>query len=304
MAEIAGQYEIHLARRNVVARWWWLFRRACVSGYRDNVFGIAKGAAYSALLSFFPVLTTVTALLVQANAYKISRSLATMVFQVVPPGTEEIVMWTFTERGAQPALLLVIAVLLSVWAASGVMLSLMEGFRAAYRIPQGRPFLQQRGVAAILVLGAAVPVVAASVVTVVGSRAEEWILTRVGVLPEGEPLLGWISLMAQWLRTAFSIAAILAGTCFLYHFGPNPRRPLRRVWPGALIAAALWWTTTTGFAWYVRNLAQYNVLYGSVGAVIALLVWMYLLSIIALIGCEFNAERERFLAQGIDVTAT
>ena len=55
----------------------------------------------------------------------------------------------------------------------------------------------------------------------------------------------------------------------------------------------LWWLTTTLFAWYVRNIANYNVLYGSVGAVIALLVWMYLLSIIALFGCEFNAQLDR-----------
>jgi membrane protein len=51
--------------------------------------------------------------------------------------------------------------------------------------------------------------------------------------------------------------------------------------------------TTSGFGWYVRNIAKYNVMYGSVGAGIALLVWMYLLAAIALIGCEFNAEYER-----------
>src|SRR5215207_10192098 len=88
--------------RRPIRRFWWIFRRSCVSAYRDNVFGIAKGAAYSALLSFFPVLTTVTAILVQANAHRVSSSLASLVFQVVPPGTEEIVRWNFTERGARP----------------------------------------------------------------------------------------------------------------------------------------------------------------------------------------------------------
>ena len=62
-----------------------------MSTYRDNCFGIAKGAAYSALLSFFPVLTTITALLVQANAYAVSRSISRVVYEVVPPGTENIV---------------------------------------------------------------------------------------------------------------------------------------------------------------------------------------------------------------------
>src|SRR3954469_2999745 len=113
---------------------WYLLKRACVSAYHDNCFGIAKGAAYSALLSFFPVLTTLTAVLVQANAYAVSRTISRVVFEVVPPGTEDVVMQIFTRRGHQPAYLLFLATLLSVWAASGVMLSLMEGFRAAYRI--------------------------------------------------------------------------------------------------------------------------------------------------------------------------
>ena len=59
------------------------------------------------------------------------------------------------------------------------------------------------------------------------------------------------------------------------------------------VATALWLITTAGFGWYVRHLANYNVLYGSVGTSIALLVWMYLMSLIALLGCEFNAAYER-----------
>jgi membrane protein len=274
-----------------VQRFWPLFRAACISAYRNNTFGIAKGAAYSALLSFFPVLTTLTAILVQANAYAVARSLSRLVFQAVPPGTEEIVFEIFVQRGRQPVYLLVFAALLSVWAASGIVLSLMEGFRAAYGIPHGRPFLQQRGVAAVLVFSAAVPIVIASALIVFGSRVESWILTSIGLLPRGAELRGWVSLVMHVVRTAISGGAIIVGISLLYCLGPNPTRPLRTVLPGAFLATFLWWVTTTGFAWYVRNIVNYNVLYGSVGAVIALLVWMYLLSIIALIGCEYNARR-------------
>ena len=67
-----------------------------------------------------------------------------------------------------------------------------------------------------------------------------------------------------------------------------------RVWPGAFLATVLWLAATAGFAWYVgHRLSSYNVFYGSIGAVIVLLIWLYLLACIALIGCEFNAERER-----------
>jgi membrane protein len=298
VGRLTSQGDLGLARFNFFQRFWFIFSRACVSAYRDNILGISKGAAYSALLSFFPVLTTVTAILVQANAYRVSRNLAALVFQVVPPGTEEIVMWNFTERGARPISLLIAAGLLSIWAASGVMLSLMEGFRAAYRIPKSRTFLRQRGIAALLVFAAALPVLLASVLLVFGSRIEALVLTRIGVLEEGQRLAGWFSLIAQVSRTAVAIAALICGTCVLYHLGPNPRRPWRRVWHGAILATLLWWITTMGFGWYVRNIANYNVLYGSVGAVIALLVWMYLLAVIALIGCEYNAQRDRLARTG------
>lgn len=268
-------------------------RAALVSAYQDNCFGIAKGVAYSALLSFFPLLTTVVAILVQANAYAVSRSLLRLVFRAVPPGTEEIVMQVFVSRGQQPVYLLFVALMLSVWAASGVMLSLMEGFRAAYNIPAGRPFLKQRAVAAGLVFSAALPAVAASALIVFGGRAEQWLLTALGVVPRGQALGGGISSLMQVVRSMVAGAAIIFATSLLYSIGPNPSRPIRTVLPGAALAAVLWWVVTTAFAWYVRNIANYNVLYGSVGAVVALLVWMYLLSVIALIGCEFNAHRQR-----------
>ncbi len=278
---------------------WLTLRAASVSAYRDNCFGIAKGAAYSALLSFFPVLTTLTALLVQANALAVSRTISRVVYEVVPPGTEQIVMQIFTRRGDQPGYLLVSAVLLSVWAASGVVLSLMEGFRAAYGIPQGRPFLQQRGIAALLVFAAVFPVVVASTAIVLGNRAEEWILQSMGVLPRGQELKGWVSWLARVLRIATATGAIILGATLLYCMGPNPPRRAATVLPGALLATWLWWIATLGFAWYARNIANYNVLYGSVGAVIALLVWMYLLSVIALLGCEYNAQRERLRRQRV-----
>ncbi len=281
-----------------MAKYGRLLRLTLVSCYKDNILGIAKGAAYSALLSFFPVLTTLTAILVQANALAVSRNLSAIVFSVVPPGTEEIVRYNFTQRGQRPIALLVAAVFLSIWAASGVMMSLMEGFRNAYRIPAGRPFWTQRGMAALLVITTALPLVLASSLIVFGTRVELWILTQIGVLERGERLFGWISFISQLARIVVAVAAIVLGTSLLYYLGPNRPRRLRSVYPGAMLATVLWWLATALFAWYVRNIANYNVLYGSVGAVIALLVWMYLLSIIALFGCEFNAQLDR-LPKGV-----
>ena len=274
-------------------RYWGLFRRACVAAYEDNCFGIAKGAAYSSLLAFFPMLAAIAGILVQANAEAVSRVLSRFLFQVVPPGSENLVERQFTVSGQRPVWLLVGATLLSLWAASGAMLSLMEGFQAAYRLPSGRPFIRQRMVAFLMVITLAVPAIGASALILFGSRIERSVYNRLGVAPEGQEIKAWIPVVGTSSRYLIAVGAVILVTALLYYFGPNKPMRLNRTWPGALLATIFWMIATLGFGWYVRNIANYNVMYGSIGAVIALLVWMYLLAIIALLGCEYNAERDR-----------
>jgi membrane protein len=273
----------------------WLLRQALIGSYEDGVIGFAKGAAYSALLAFFPVFTSLTAILVQANAAEVSHIITNFLFEAVPPGTEEIVRYNLTQEGARPLWLLVGAALISALAASGVMTSLMDGFQAIYRLPTGRSFWRQRLVAVLLVFGAALPVVGASALIVLGSRTEREISEWLGLLPAGEDLKGGVRWFGSIVRYAVSFAGIAAATALLYYFGPKRKQVWRHVWPGAWLATLLWLAVTAGFAWYVRNVATYNVLYGSIGAAIALIVWMYLLALIALFGCEYNAARERLL---------
>ena len=267
--------------------------RTLIAAHEDGCFGIAKAAAFSALLSFFPVLTSVTAILVQANAESVSRVLSQFLFDVVPPGTEELVEYQFKIRGAQPVSLLVIATLLSIWAASGLMDSLMEGFQAAYRIPSGRHFLKQRGVAILLVLVAALPAIGASALVLFGDRTERAVMGGLGLLDPSGQLIGLLAWVGRLVRFSVALCSVAFVTAALYYIGPSRPQKWRSVWPGAIMATVLWLLATLAFAWYVRNLANYNLLYGSIGGVIALLVWMYLLAVIALVGCEYNAEQER-----------
>jgi membrane protein len=275
---------------------WWLFRRSFVLAYRDNCFGIAKGAAYSALLSFFPLLTATAAILVQVKAQAISPILSRALSEAVPPGTEELVMNHFRAYGERPTSLLVVATLVSIWAASRVMTSLIEGFQAAYHIPQGRPFLRQQGIAILLVFSAAVPAVLASSLILLGGRTERTVLGWLGLVPAGPVLQDWVRVAGMLLRYTVALGTIVLVSAMLYHLGPNRPQRWRHVWPGAVLATVLWLSATLGFTWYMRDIADYNLLYGSIGAVIALLVWMYVLAAIAMVGCEFNAEYERIKA--------
>lgn len=266
--------------------------RAMAGAYRHGALGYAKGAAYSALLAFFPVLTTTTAVLVHMNAAAVSRRITAMLFRVAPPGVEELIRYYVEQRGARPLALPIAAGVLALWAASGVMVSLMEAFNAAHGRRNGRGVVMTRLVAFWLVLVSLLPVVGATALMIFGDRVENQALHWLGLLEAGEPLQGGVRLLGAVLRYVLAAASMIVVAALLYYFGPEGGRR-RRIWPGALVATALWFLLTAAFAWYVRNIAGYNVMYGSIGAVIALCVWMYLLALTAIFGCEFNVVSEK-----------
>lgn len=295
----ATQPNFLIIEPGLAARTFWLLRRAFIAAYEDNCFSIAKGAAYSFLLSLFPVLTTLTSILILANARSVVRVIATFVHQFAPPGAEDILLSRLRTGVHKPIPFSVFALGLSLWAGSGAMISLMEGFQAAYRIPSGRPFLKQRAMAIFLVIVTAVPAVAASSLIIFGNRGEAAFIHWIGIAEISGP----VEILWRIARYVLAFCTTTLVTGLLYYFGPNYRAEpayceklfghrFMRVWPGAFVATLLWLLATAGFAIYVSH-ANYNFFYGSVGTVIVLLIWLYLIACIALVGCEFNAERER-----------
>jgi membrane protein len=280
---------MRLTPRNIL----WLMRRSVLGALDDNCFGIAKAAAYSALLSFFPVLASAATILLETRAGFFSNMLVRSLSEIVPPGTEDLVLQQFRVSGSRPIAVLIVAAFVSIFAASGVIKSLIEGFQAAYRVPRDRGIVHGSLLAMALVLLAAVPLLAASLLILFGRQVETVVMGWLRVDPMWTPL-AWVwellSRIAQYV-VAFGTTATVSA--LLYYYGPYRKQRWRFVWPGAILATLLWLGATSGFAWYAVHIARYNVMYGSVSASIALLVWMYVLAIVALIGCEFNAEYER-----------
>ncbi len=216
--------------------------------------------------------------------------------EVLPPGTEQAVLLQFSNKGGKPIGLLIFANILALWAASSVIKSLIEGFHAAYRVPRNRDFFHSSGVAMLLVIAAGLPFAAASTLVLFGQETEGQVLQWFRVDPMLNPLAILWEFLSRIARYAVAILATISLTTILYYFAPYRRQRFRLVIPGAIFATVLWMLATLGFGWYVRNVSNYNVLYGSIGTGIALLVWMYLLCAIAILGCEFNAEYERMIS--------
>lgn len=273
-------------------RFWWLLKRAVVITYDEGCLSVAKGAAYSGLLALFPTLTAIAAVLVQVKARAVLEVMTKFVANILPPGTEEIVLTRFAIQGQRPTALLVLAVVLALYAASGFMISLIEGFNNVYRLPAGRHWLKNRGIAAVLVFCAAVPAIGASALILFGTRTEEHVIRWLQGVAPSEPLAVGLLWIGQGARVLVAFGSVVLVTGLLYFVGPNRDQRWRGVWPGAWVASGLWWGLTYVFAWYVRNIAGYNVMYGSLGAVMALLGWIYLIALAACVGCAFNAAME------------
>jgi membrane protein len=271
----------------------YLLRRTLFASFDDGLFTVAKGAAYSALLSFFPVLATAATVLVQMRADFVQRNVLAVLSQVLPPGTDEVVMQQFHFRGQRPIAVLIVAVILSLWAASSVIKSLIDGFNAAYRVPRNRSIVAHAAVGMMLALLSLVPLLGATSLILFGGAVEAFVLKLIKVDPVLNPFAGGWELLSRVVRYLIAFAATASFTAILYFYGPYRKQRWSRVWPGAILATILWLLATVVFGWYVRNITNYNVLYGSVGTSMALLVWMYMLAAIALFGCELNAEYER-----------
>lgn len=272
-----------------------LLRRALIRSFRDDCFETAKGVAFSSILSFFPGLMVVAALLFSQNVAEMVQEISTALGTVLPPQAHRLVAQYLSPAGLRTKGLLAGAGVVAIWSASGAILSLMQGFRTVYRLPETRSFLRARGVALLLLLLAGVPLLFATLLLFFGQQIESWLMAHWGA---GS---WWILLAGRALRWIVALVTSTAVIGMVYRFAPNRPQRWRCAWPGAAVATALWLLATLTFVWYVRHVARYSDLYGSISAAVVLLLWMYIVSLAVLVGCEFNVAYEEFISTSAPV---
>ena len=267
-----------------LGRFWRLFRLSIWRAFEHDAFGTAKASAYSSIFTFFPallVLGAVLATLSRGQVYlrEISYALGT----ILPAGSSTVLSYL---RGStsRPVGLLITTSLLTIWSASGVIISWMDGFRRAYQLPKIWGIVQERMIAISLVLMAGVPMTFSTILVAFGSRIETRILFQIG--HEFGPL---ILLLWGAIRWTIAILTSIAVIQLIYHNAVPRTQPWHSVLPGAVLSTAMWLISSALFGWYLQHYADYSVIYGSLGVGIALLLWMYLISLVVLIGAEFNA---------------
>jgi membrane protein len=263
-----------------------LLRRAYWQAFMHGQFSVAKGAAYSSILTLFPAFLVITSVLAASNRTEgLLQEIAGAVGWVLPPGSRSAALAFLQNKQHHPTRIIYSASIVMVLASTGVMISWMDGFRRAHQVPNTWGFWKERLIAFSLVILALVPLGFATVLVAFGNQIENW--AQVQTMHMFRPA---VRLLFSLARLVIALATSVAVISLIYHNGVPKRQSWRKVLPGALMAAVLWFPATVTFGWYVRNYATYNVVYGPLSAAIALLVWLYIVSVIVLIGAELNAQ--------------
>ncbi len=260
--------------------------------FQHDAFAVAKAAAFSAILTFFPAILVLASFLSRSHTTEaFFREIFRAVGRILPEGTGASVTQYFTGTKPVPTKFLVTTTVFTLWTASGVMISWMEGFRKAYQMPKIWGLVKERMIALLLVVLAGVPMAFASFLVVFGNQIERFTMFHVG--HELTPYILGLWTAVRWIIATLTSIAVIG---LVYHHGVPRTQPWHRVLPGSVVATVLWVVVTVGFGYYLRRYANFDVIYGSVGTVIALLIWLYLVSMVVLVGAEFNAVRyPRFL---------
>ena len=262
-----------------------LIRLAFWRAFQHDAFAVAKASAYSSILTFFPGLLLLGSWLAtshQTEAYL--REISYAVGRILPAGSNTALAYLKGTSLQRPLGVLITAALITLWTGSGVMISWMEGFRNAYQLPKIWGLVKERMVAFSLVILAGTPMTFATVLVAFGSRIETRILFEIGHEFGFYILLMWTAI--RWMIATLTSIAVIA---LIYHNAVPRTQPWHSVLPGATLATVLWFAATLLFGWYLQNYADYSLIYGSLGVAIALLVWMYMISLVVLVGAEFNA---------------
>jgi membrane protein len=257
-------------------RFFRLLRLAFWRAFVHDAFATAKASAYSMIFTFFPVLLIIGSTL--ANWRKGApylREISYALGSILPTGGSTAL--TFLKGAAQhPVGVVTTTSVITLWTASGVMISWMDGFRRCYELPKTWGLVKERLIAFQLVIFALIPMTFATLLVAVGSKFEARLLPYVD--PDFSIYVFLLWGMMRWLIATLTSIAVIA---LIYHHAVPRTQPWHSVMPGAMLATVLWFSTTVGFRAYLQHFGNFANIYGSLGAAMALLVWMYLISLVS-----------------------
>jgi YihY family inner membrane protein len=244
---------------------------------------ISQAIAFNLFLAFFPTLLIAVGLATspiggRTNLFDLILDLTSF----LPPGSQQIVSEFLVKRGPDAWKWTLVGLGGTLLAGTQVMKLLMEGIHTIYGDLERPSFLARQLRALALLILTIAPLLLAAILGVFGRPLRQWLGSEFG---KGD------SVQALWGIFFHGIAILLAmiAVTMIYRWARPKQRALGSVIPGAMIATLLWWVADLGFGFYVRKM-PYGIIYGGLAAVIGLLIWMELSTVIIFLGAAWNAE--------------
>jgi membrane protein len=261
-----------------------LLRISFWRAFVHDAFATAKASAYSSILTFFPVLFIVgSGLASWRKGAPYLREISYALGNILPAGANTALNY-LKSTGKHPVGFLLTTSLITLWTASGVMISWMDGFRRCYELPKTWGLVRERLIAFLLVVFALVPMTFATLLVAVGTKFETRLLSYID--PDFSPYVFLLWGVIRWSIATLTSISVIA---LIYHHAVPRTQPWHSVIPGAVLATITWFSVTVGFRAYLQHFGDFTTIYGSLGVAMALLVWMYFISLMVLVGAEFNA---------------
>ena len=269
--------------------WWGVLKRTVREFREDNLTDWAAALTYYAILSIFPALLAVVSVLGLIGE-SATQPLLDNLTELTPGPAQEIVtsaIQNLNQNQGAAGVLFVVGLATALWSASGYVGAFMRASNSIYEVDEGRPFWKLRPVQIAITLVMMILVSIGAVAVVLTGPLAQQVGNVIG--------LGDAAVTA-WDIAKWPVLVLLVSFVFsiLYWAAPNVKQPgFRWLTPGGVLAVLVWIVASAAFALYVASFASYNKTYGSLGGVIAFLIWLWISNIAVLLGAELNAEVER-----------
>lgn len=269
------------------------FAKALYKRWSDNaITDRAAQLAYYFVFALFPFLFFLVTLTAYLPLKKAAMDLIARLDALMPEQAMLIIRGQFEKLlTIQRPRLLTLSLLLAVWSASRGVDAIRTSLNLAYDVKESRPFWKTQGMAVLItVLGAILTLVSVTVIAL-GGKAGEWLAAHLGLTQA-------YAVVWAWSRWPITLLLIMLVAALFYYFLPDVEQEWRFITPGSVVGTVLWLVATWGFTQYAEHFGKYDATYGSIGAFIVLLTWLYLTGLIFILGGEINAVLEHAAHEG------
>ena len=280
----------------LLMRWLRIIKRTAAQAWRDlnsnHTMALAAGLSYYFVMSLFPLLIVAAAAVAFLPVPNLFEQILGVMARVVPADSMGLVR-AVAEDVITPkrATFLSLGILGTLWTASSGFAAMIEALNVAYDVPETRPIWKTRLLALGLSFLNGGLLVTALLVMIVGPRFGEWLTGKLG--------LSWM-FAAVWpvVRWIVAISFTVLAVEITYFLAPNVKQRFRCTLPGAVFAVGAWIGLSYLLGLYFQNYANFNATYGTLGAAVALMIWLYWSGFAILVGAEINAELRQAAGKG------